>query len=138
MKLVRKLVEVGLAERKKENIKVRQPLRKIIFNIQCLMSNDLIQLIKDELNIKNIEFNKDQEQPAVLDIDLDSELIAEGKLRELIHVMFKMPVKPQGLDSISIFLLELPELPELLLELKRQVLADQVVMGPALKVELVK
>ncbi|MEK7504471.1 MAG: class I tRNA ligase family protein [Patescibacteria group bacterium] len=137
MKLVRKLVEVGLAERKKENIKVRQPLRKIIFNIQCLMSNDLIQLIKDELNIKNIEFNKDQEQPAVLDIDLDSELIAEGKLRELIRNV-QDARKTAGARLDQHILLELPELPELLLELKRQVLADQVVMGPALKVELVK
>ena len=136
MKLVRKLV-VGLAERKKENIKVRQPLRKIIFNIQCLMSNDLIQLIKDELNIKNIEFNKDQEQPAVLDIDLDSELIAEGKLRELIRNV-QDARKTAGARLDQHILLELPELPELLLELKRQVLADQVVMGPALKVELVK
>lgn len=137
MKLVRKLVEVGLGERKKENIKVRQPLRKIIFSVQCSISNELIQLIKDELNIKEVEFKEGKELTAKLDTKLDDELIAEGKLRELIRSIQEAR-KAAGARLDQHIKLVVPEMPEMLETLKRQVLADEVVVGPTLAVELVK
>jgi isoleucyl-tRNA synthetase len=141
MKRIRKLVEAGLAARKTANIKVRQPLRTVRFNSQFTIDNDqLIQLIKDELNIKNIEFDMNQEQPAVLDTELDDELIEEGKLRELVRAV-QDARKEAGarLDQhIKLVVPQLPTVPEMLDSLKRQVLADEVVVGPTLKVELVK
>lgn len=137
MRQVRKLVEVGLGERKKENIKVRQPLRKIIFSVQCSMSNELIQLIKDELNIKEVEFKEGKELTAKLDTKLDDELIAEGKLRELIRSIQEAR-KAAGARLDQHIKLVVPEMPEMLETLKRQVLADEVVVGPTLAVELVK
>jgi len=137
MKQVRKLVEAGLAARKAVNVKVRQPLRKIIFNTQCSMSDELLQLIKDELNIKNIEFDKNQEQLAVLDLDLDEELIEEGKLRELIRSV-QNARKEAGARLNQHIILYIPEVlkAELMQSLKRQTLADEIKIGE-LAVELV-
>ena len=60
MDLVRKIVNLGRASREKESIKVRQPLAKIIvdgsYKDQIL---DLDGLIKEELNVKEIEFAED-------------------------------------------------------------------------------
>ena len=60
MDLVRKIVNLGRASREKESIKVRQPLAKIIVdgNYKDQIS-DLDGLIKEELNVKEIEFAED-------------------------------------------------------------------------------
>lgn len=60
MELVRKIVNLGRASREKESIKVRQPLSKIIVDgsYQDRIS-DLIPLIKEELNIKEVKFAND-------------------------------------------------------------------------------
>ncbi|KKR88241.1 MAG: Isoleucyl-tRNA synthetase, partial [Candidatus Wolfebacteria bacterium GW2011_GWB1_41_12] len=82
MKLVRKIVELGLSQRKTAGVKVRQPLRLATVTSLSL-SDDLTQLIKDELNIKNIKWEKGDELSVVLGLNLDSELIAEGQMREI-------------------------------------------------------
>ena len=57
MTLVRKIVNLGRASREKEAIKVRQPLAKIVIDgaYKDQMS-DLVGLIKEELNVKDVEF----------------------------------------------------------------------------------
>ena len=60
MDLVRKIVNLGRASREKEAIKVRQPLAKIIVDGGYRDNiTDLIPLIKEELNIKEVEFADD-------------------------------------------------------------------------------
>ena len=60
MELVRKIVNLGRASREKESIKVRQPLAKIIVDGQYQdRISDLTGLIKEELNVKEIEFAAD-------------------------------------------------------------------------------
>lgn len=60
MELVRKIVALGRASREKEQIKVRQPLSKIVvdgtYKEKIL---DLVSLIKEELNIKEVGFAED-------------------------------------------------------------------------------
>ncbi|MDW8113883.1 MAG: isoleucine--tRNA ligase [candidate division WOR-3 bacterium] len=99
MELCRKLVFLGRAAREKAKIKIRQPLRKIIFlNIPDKEKlEDLVSLIIDELNIKEVIFNEEKyieknfvrvEEDnliAFLDISLDEDLLWEGFLREFIH-----------------------------------------------------
>ena len=60
MDLVRDLVSLGRAAREKEQIKVRQPIQKILVDgkYEELIS-DLIPLIKEELNLKEVVFEKD-------------------------------------------------------------------------------
>lgn len=59
MDLVRDLVGLGRAAREKEKIKVRQPLQKILVDgkYESLIS-DLASLIQEELNIKEVVFEK--------------------------------------------------------------------------------
>lgn len=60
MDLVRKIVNLGRASREKEAIKVRQPLSKIIVDgaYEDKIS-DLLDLVKEELNIKEVAFESD-------------------------------------------------------------------------------
>ncbi|MDO4594375.1 MAG: isoleucine--tRNA ligase [Tissierellia bacterium] len=60
MELVRKIVTLGRASREKDQIKVRQPLQKIVVDGKFRDKiSDLDKLIKEELNIKEVEFADD-------------------------------------------------------------------------------
>ena len=60
MDLVRTLVSMGRTAREKENIKVRQPLSEVILDAKNKeIIGDLTELIKEELNIKEVIFEKD-------------------------------------------------------------------------------
>ena len=60
MELIRKVVNLGRASREKEAIKVRQPLSKIIVDGRYKKNiEDLVPLIKEELNVKEVEFAED-------------------------------------------------------------------------------
>ena len=60
MDLVRKIVNLGRASREKESIKVRQPLSKIIVDGSYKERLEkLLPLIKEELNIKEVDFEDD-------------------------------------------------------------------------------
>ncbi len=92
MKLTRKIVELSLAERDKVKIKVRQPLSKLkVKNLPSAFagqSNDYWQLIKDEVNVKEIEAIEGQGDLEVsLDTTITQELAQEGVLRELVRLI---------------------------------------------------
>lgn len=63
MRIVRLIVNLGLAARSKKNIKVRQPLSKISVALPHSAKSSAIEKYKDiileELNVKNIEFIKE-------------------------------------------------------------------------------
>jgi isoleucyl-tRNA synthetase len=79
MEQVRTICEQGHALRKINNLKVRQPLTKI--TIDKDLSEDLLQLIKEELNVKEVVKGDKVE----LDVNLTPELVTEGKARDLIR-----------------------------------------------------
>ena len=54
MEKTRKIVEMGLAARAKAKIKVRQPLSQLLVNGINELPNELIDLIKDEVNVKEL------------------------------------------------------------------------------------
>ena len=143
MKSVRKVVEMGLSERKKNDIKVRQPLRALRVSAQCsVLTAQLLQLIKDELNIKNVVWEKGDELSVFLDLRLDPELIAEGKVRELIRqVQGLRKEKGARLDQKIKLVVPRPEAgpaltDELLEKLKLQTLAKEAKEGDELWIEL--
>ena len=86
MKRVRKIVELGLAKRAEAEIKIRQPLNKLIVYGYSL-TEEYQKIIADELNVKMIEFNKSAEIKIELDTKLTEELINEGICRELIRTI---------------------------------------------------
>ena len=58
MKVVRQIVELGLAARDEAGVKVRQPLAMLSYNVKGL-SEDYEQIIADELNVLKVEYNEE-------------------------------------------------------------------------------
>ena len=104
----RKVVELGLAKRDEEGIKVRQPLSALYVKSPKTVSikESYIELIKDEVNVKSVEFTGSTSEIVVeLDTALTPELKQEGMKRELVRSINAMR-KNAGLtinDSISIY-----------------------------------
>ncbi len=131
MKVVRKICEMGLAERKKAGIKVRQPLRALRIKSQISnLKSQLVQLVKDELNVKEVKFEKENELSVELDTKLDDQLIAEGKLRELIRsVQEKRKELGARLDQKIVLTINEKFDKDLMGELSRQTLATDIKDG---------
>ena len=92
MQMVRSAVTLGLEARQKAGIKVRQPLSKLeVKNLD--LGKEYIELIKDELNVKEIVENKNIESEVVLDVNIGEELKQEGDYRELARALQDMRKK---------------------------------------------
>ena len=96
MNALRTAVNDGLSKRASEGIKVRQPLAsvKLINTISqdtpAEVAQFLIDIAKDELNVKSVEIVADSEsesaQPSVVyDLTITSELKREGLMREIVR-----------------------------------------------------
>jgi isoleucyl-tRNA synthetase len=92
MQTARKIVELGLAERDKAGIKVRQPLGKfLIFNFKFLMKEEYLNLIKDELNVREVAIKKGAGELKVeLDTAMTDELKLKGLKREIVRLVNAM------------------------------------------------
>ena len=136
MKVVRKIVELALSQRKSAGIKVRQPLRKISIGSPSL-SQTLYFLIKDEVNVKEVEWNKKQELTVSLELDLDSNLISEGQAREIIRSAQELR-KALGakLDQKIHLTAPFPDNPDLVEKIRLRTLADKISLGEKVKIEL--
>ena len=103
MMAVREAVNLGLKERASLGIKVRQPLSRISLKRKKL-NKELEELIRDEVNVKEVVFNEKIENEAELDARITPELKNEGIIREIIHQVQEMR-KRSGLkpkDEIKI------------------------------------
>ncbi|MBU1327238.1 isoleucine--tRNA ligase [Patescibacteria group bacterium] len=85
MQLVREIVEHAHAKRKDAGIKVRQPLPLLTVNSSRELSDSLIQVIADEVNVKKVNVRKGRELTVVLDTAISTELKQEGTARDLIR-----------------------------------------------------
>jgi isoleucyl-tRNA synthetase len=65
------IVEAGRAARSSANIKTRQPLKEIICIGPELTQNELKAIVKNELNIKSINFEKDEKDLVEYDVSLN-------------------------------------------------------------------
>ncbi len=82
MTKTRELAELGLSLRELHKIKIRQPLQKIIFSGEPLPS-EAILILAEELNIKEIVFDQNLKESAVLTTEISPELKIEGEKREI-------------------------------------------------------
>jgi len=81
---VKDAVAMALNKRLTEKIKVRQPLKELrIKNYELKGKEELLQLIKDEVNVKEIIFDDKIEGEIELDTNITPELKQEGQVREL-------------------------------------------------------
>ncbi len=92
MEFVREIVEIGHRVRKESKMKLRQPLASASIKIPKGKSlsekytEQYHNLLMEELNVKSIKLlNSGENIEVLLDTSLTSELIAEGKLRDLIR-----------------------------------------------------
>jgi isoleucyl-tRNA synthetase len=122
MERVREIVALALAKRAKAGIKVRQPLQKLTLRLRPPerqrrvkkngvlrpgqeIDKELIDLIKDEINVKEIVFDSKIKGEIELDTKINPQLKEEGIIREVIrHIQEmrkKMGLKPK--DKILVF-----------------------------------
>jgi isoleucyl-tRNA synthetase len=88
MKYARDIVEEALSARSSAKIKVRQPLSEITVNDARLKNKpEILKLIREEVNVKNITFDMSQKERVFLDTGITPELKEEGVVREIIRTI---------------------------------------------------
>lgn len=88
MKVVRDLASAALAKRAEFGIKVRQPLQSLkVKNARLKIGKELLAILKDEINVKEIIFDAKLKEDFVLDTAITPALKEEGTLRELIRMV---------------------------------------------------
>ena len=134
MEKVRKIVSLGLEARQKAGLKVRQPLSKIEVKNYGL-DYKYTELIKDELNVKDLVENKNLEADVLLDTNITLELKEEGDYRELVRGLQDLR-KKVGLtpSDVIVFNVETNENGKKLIqkfekEIKKTVLAKKIKFG---------
>jgi len=104
MELVRNLASLALARREDANIKVRQPLSRLV--LKTPIEGQLADILKEEVNVREISFDASLNEPLELNTALTEDLVREGIVREVIRLIQgmrqKIACKPS--DKISLFL----------------------------------
>lgn len=89
MRNTRNIITEALQLRAKNKIKVRQPLSELIIT-NYETQDDFIEIIKEEVNVKNITVKKGSEKKIELNTGITEDLRLEGYARELIRVIQEM------------------------------------------------
>jgi len=132
MQRAREIVEKAHALRKKENIKVRQPLSKLEYGGEAL-SKDLSIIVADEVNVKDVLPKKGVD--ILLDTKISPVLKEEGEARELIR-QIQIARKEAHLsprDKIIVTLTNWPKSQED--QIKKSTLAREIKKGEVLQIE---
>ncbi len=96
MAKTREVVTIGLALRARAQIKVRQPLARAMVSSEIELSDESIEIIKEELNVKAVSMvepnmikpDKDGNPMSVdLYTDISEELRLEGLMREVVRLV---------------------------------------------------
>ncbi|MFA5173234.1 MAG: class I tRNA ligase family protein [Candidatus Paceibacterota bacterium] len=89
MTLVKDWSSLGLAERSALGIKVRQPLSEMKIKSAEKISANLLEILKDEVNVKKVSFenNLPDKKEVWLDLNITPELKSEGLVREFIRLI---------------------------------------------------
>lgn len=134
---VRKIVEMGHASRKANSIAVKQPLASLTVtgNFADIAADaDLIQLIKDELNVEEVKFISGDALSVDFDTQLTERLQKKGQARELIRAIQEAR-KQAACRLDEVVDVVLPDWPaEFEDYLKQQTLVKQITRGEALTV----
>ncbi len=104
MEFTRNVINEGLSQRAAASIKVRQPLKSAnVYDLEGLLSDELIEVIKEELNIKELVIRRNAETKeipedletyiekspvfptTVIDTNMTDTLKREGLMREIVR-----------------------------------------------------
>jgi isoleucyl-tRNA synthetase len=105
MQEVREVVTLGLQKRQKEGFAVRQPLQSLNLTGYEL-KEEFFEIVKDELNVKEIKHIFGETKSVELDTNITEELKQEGNYRELVRAIQDMR-KKVGLNPNDIINLEI-------------------------------
>ncbi len=132
MKKTRGVVSKALDEREKAKVPIRQALAKLEF-YGVDLSKEFLDLIRDELNVKEVVAKGGEEFKVVLDVEITPELRMEGIAREFVRKVNNYR-KNQGFtikDRITLYLqtddkLVIESFNKHVEEIKHSVQADKV------------
>ncbi len=100
MDLVRDLITLGRSAREEANIKIRQPLSKVLIDIKNKETiGDLDELIKEELNVKEVEYITDSSE--YLNYEVKPNFKEVGKLFGKNITAFQEILKTYTIDDIN-------------------------------------
>jgi len=105
MEEVRKIVSLALEARAKANIKVRQPLSQLKVKSEKL-EVEFLELLKDEVNVKEVKVDGGITSEVALDTTITSELKEEGDVREFIRAVQELR-KKKGLTPGDVVTLKI-------------------------------
>lgn len=146
MQKVRDICSLILAERAKAKIKVRQPLK--MAKIKEKISNqELVEIIKEETNIKEIKIDPSLEIPLELDLEITPELKKEGVKREIVRIIQEIrkekKLKPR--DKIVVYIVANSQIKEIVKFFEKEILKEtkskkiefkkEISQGKELKIE---
>jgi isoleucyl-tRNA synthetase len=91
MALVRKICEQAHAQRKINELAVKQPLSSVTVEISDSLAleenKDFLQLIKEEINVEKVIFKKGEALSVELDTELTADLVKKRQTREVIRLI---------------------------------------------------
>ena len=85
MEQARRVVSEALKQREETKMPVKQPLAKATVQGMKALDDKVVELIKDEVNIKAVEFKEKGDFAVELDTKLTPELKREGFVREIVR-----------------------------------------------------
>jgi len=131
MEQTRSVVSEALKQREETKMAVKQPLAKAMVRGMKPLEDNLVDLIKAEVNIKAVEFEEGGEFAVELDTELTPELKREGFVREIVRKVNGLR-KEAGLtieDSIELYLVSDADQVKLTLEEHQ----DKIISGTLAK-----
>jgi isoleucyl-tRNA synthetase len=108
METVRKIASDVLAKRAEGSVKVRQPLSRLSIKYRApgiKLAKKLLEILKDEINVKKVVYDAKLKEPFVLDTKITPELRDEGVVREFIRIVAELRAKAnfKPSDKITLF-----------------------------------
>lgn len=145
MDTARKIVETVHAERKRFNIKLRQPLEGFLYDIPKQLSKEIELLMAEETNVENVRYLPAQAGEPTgskletlfisLKTDLTPDLIAKGQAREIIRQIQKER-KKLGFKPDDMITATIPNYPKEYEDLiKKKVMAKDINQGDILSIK---
>ena len=119
MQETRRLVTLALEERNRVGVKVRQPLSKLEIK-NSKLGGEYLEIIKDEINVKDISADPRLESDVRLNTILTPELEEEGRVRDAIRAIQEWR-KEQGLQPGQVVKYEVVENREFFLKHRAQI-----------------
>lgn len=131
---VREIATEIHAARQQAQIKIRQPLGKVIVTTPVKLDNDLINIIAEETNVKTVELLSGEKLVVNLDTNLTPELIAEGEFRDLVRTI-QVKRRELGLSLTDQIQITAPSWPQKFeTEILKKTLARSIIKGDSLTV----